>query len=157
MFDPAQHEGLSLIEVDVSHVGEAADAIARMHDGSLAGVIVRGVLEASEVARFVACLEQHGSELPTFKPPIFKGRVLGKPLVAAAEGMADYLEQAELFRAGCTRIHPAYPDLERRLHDVISALSGEHPTSVPRGTRRSRVPCRDDPRAHRGRFPALAL
>lgn len=132
MFKLADGAGEPLIEIDASRVKEAADAIPRLHAGSLAGILVRGVFDLDEVAALVSALEEHGAELPMFKPPIFKGRVLGKPLVAAAEGITDYLDQAERFRAGCARIHAAYPDMEQRLHDAISALAGDYPTSVPR-------------------------
>jgi len=90
------------------------------------------VVDAAEIATFVARLRDAGAALPTFRPPIFKGHVVGKPLVAAAEGLADYLDQAEQFRVGCTRISTEYSDILRRLHDAIAALAGQQPVSVPR-------------------------
>lgn len=133
MVAPARGGELRIVEIDVSRVVEHADAIARIVDGSIAGVIVRGVLDPGRVAELVRCLERDGGSLPTFRPPVFKGYVLGKPLVSASDGLRGYLDEAERFCAGCAAIFDEYPRFERRVHETLASLAGGRPVSVPRG------------------------
>jgi len=123
----------TVVDIDVSRVREQAGAIERIVDGAIAGVIVRGVLAPNSAAELVRRLEQEGSSLPTFRPPVFKGYVLGRPLVSASDGLGSYLDEAERFRAGCAAIVPDYPRLEQQIHDALAALAGDCPVSLPQG------------------------
>jgi hypothetical protein len=133
MFAAAREAELPVVEVDFSRIGEQADAIARLVDGSLAGVIVRGVFDPMHVGELVRRLERDGSSLPTFHPPVFKGRVYGRPLVSASDGLNAYLDEAERFRTGCAALFDEYPRMEQRLHDALAALGGGRPVSIPLG------------------------
>lgn len=124
---------LPIVEVDASRVQEQGDAIGRIVDGALAGVIVRGLIEPTTAAELVHRLEMEGSSLPTFRPPVFKGCVFGKPLVSASDGLSGYLDAAESFRSGCASVFPEYPRIEERIHAAISSLAREQAVSVPRG------------------------
>jgi hapalindole-type alkaloid chlorinase len=133
MFASAREEQSPVIEVDISHAREQADAIARIVEGSIAGVIVRGVLTPGNAAELVRRLERDGGSLPTFRPPVFKGYVLGRPLVSASDGLSGYLDEADRFRAGCTVIFQEFPRLQQCIHDALAALAGGRVVSVPRG------------------------
>jgi hypothetical protein len=124
---------LPIAEVHVSVLDREAGAIERIFDGALGGIIVKGVLDPEGVAELVRRLGREGESLPTFRPPVFKGYVLGRPLVAAADGLDGYLDDAARFRAGCAAIFPEYPDLERSIDDAMRALGGEWSVAVPKG------------------------
>jgi len=132
MFPPGRDRDLPLVEVEASQIGEQGDAIPRILDGSLAGVIVRGVVAPDLLAALVARLEEDGDALPRFCPPVFKGKVFGKPLVSAASGLGEYLESAARFRAGCTALFASYPDIEQSVDATLKGLARDLAVSVPR-------------------------
>lgn len=134
MFAAARDADLLVVEVALSQIGEQADAIERLVNGSLAGVIVRGVFERDHVAELVRRLQHDGASLPIFRPPVFKGQVYGRPLVSASDGLDAYLDEAERFRQGCAALFGEYPRMEQRLHEAMTALGGGRPVSIPVGT-----------------------
>jgi hypothetical protein len=123
-----------ILDVVPAHAREHDDAIARIFDGTIGGIIVRGVLDRTHVAELVRRLTSDGGSLPTFRPPVFKGYVLGRPLVSASDGLAAYLDDAERFRTGCAAIFDEFPRMEERIHDAIVALADGQQVQVPRGS-----------------------
>lgn len=133
MLAAAREAELPIVAVDLADVAEQSDAILRLVDGSLAGIIVRRVFDPLHAAELVRCLARDGGSLPAFDPPVFKGRVYGRPLVSASDGLPAYLDNAERFRSGCAALYEGYPRMERQLHDAMTALGGGRPVSVPLG------------------------
>jgi hypothetical protein len=125
---------LRIEEVLVTDLAHAAGTIARIFDGAIGGIIVKGALPPEGVAEMVCRLEREGASLPTFRPPVFKGYVLGRPLVAAADGLEGYLDDAARFRAGCAAIFPEYPEIERALDAALRALGAPWPVTIPTGS-----------------------
>lgn len=124
---------LPIEEIHVTDLAHAAGTVQRIFDGSIGGVIVKGVLSPDRVAELVRRLEREGASLPTFRPPVFKGYVLGRPLVAASDGLEGYLDDAARFRAGCAAIFPEYPEIERALDDTLRALGAPWSVALPTG------------------------
>jgi hypothetical protein len=122
---------LSLVEVDATGMADCPDAIVQIFDGTIAGVIVRGVIEPAQAGDLVQRIERNGDSLPCFRPPVFKGRVYGRPLVSASSGMRDYLDDAERFRVRCAEIYPQFPAIEQRIDEALNALGGGRPVTVP--------------------------
>ena len=127
----ARTEHPEVLDVECERVGDAEDAVAAMLAGTLAGVILRGVLDQNTVSAWVTRLRADGERLPTFRPPVFNGHVFGKPLVGASEGLDDYLEQAQKFRDVCDSISPSHRDIENRIHQALQSICGAMPASVP--------------------------
>lgn len=121
----------AIADVAAGDVGRQSDAIAQIFEGKLAGVIVRGVVDPEDAAALVRCIERERDSLPTFRPPVFKGCVYGRPLVSASDGLRSYLDDALRFRRRCAEIFPRYPEIERRVDDALRALGGGRPVSVP--------------------------
>lgn len=132
MFASSDTEELHIAEIDAARAAEAGDVIGRMVAGSIAGIIVRGVLTAESAAELVRRLEPDTGALPVFRPPVFKGRVFGRPLVSATDGLSTYFDAAERFRVGAAELVADYPRLEQRIHDALTALAGGRPVGVPR-------------------------
>lgn len=129
----AQSGELPILEVHASDLAQGAGTIERIFDGAIGGVIVKGVLDPQRVGELVRRLERDGAALPTFRPPVFKGYVLGRPLVAAGDGLEGYLDDAARFRAGCAAIFPEYPGMEAAIDAALRALGGSCPVTVPTG------------------------
>ncbi len=124
---------LPIEELLVTDVAHGAGTIERIFDGAIGGVIVKGVLHPERVAELVRRLERDGASLPTFRPPVFKGYVLGRPLVAAADGLEEYLDDAARFRAGCAAIFPEYPEIERAIDAALRGLGQPWSVTIPTG------------------------
>lgn len=133
MLAAAPDAELPIVEVDSADVAEHSDAILRLVEGSLAGIIVRRIFDPANAAELVRRLARDGGGLPAFDPPVFKGRVYGRPLVSASDGLPAYLDNAERFRSGCAELYEEYPRMERQLHDAMTALGGGRPVNVPLG------------------------
>lgn len=133
MFPPGGERELPIVEVDANRVAEHGDAIVRILDGRLAGIIVRGAIAPVRAAELVRRLQSNGGSLPAFRPPVFQGQVFGMPLVSASDGLSTYLDDAARFRSGCAAICPDYPQLEQRVAELLAALAQDLVVSVPRG------------------------
>ena len=124
---------LPIEELHATDLARGAGTIERIFDGTIAGMIVKRVLDPERAAELVRRLEREGASLPTFRPPVFKGHVFGRPLVAA-DGLDGYLEDAARFRAGCAAIFPGYPDIEAAIDGALRALGAPWSVTVPTGT-----------------------
>lgn len=129
----AREAELSIVDVVSGEIGEHSDAVMKLVHGALTGIIVRGVFEPAVAAELARRLARDGGCLPVFNPPVFKGRVYGRPLVSANDGLTPYLENAERYRAGCAGLFGDYPHMERRLDEALNALGGGRPVGVPHG------------------------
>lgn len=123
----------AILELAADQVADCRDAIPRIFAGTLAGVLIRGVLDGEEIRALIGALERHRDALPSFHPPVFKGYVLGKPLVSASDGLAGYLDAAERFRTGCAALGDQLRRFEARIHDTMAALAAGYDVAVPRG------------------------
>ena len=124
---------MTILEIPFGELNEPRDIIAQIFSGSLRGVIVRGLLSPDMVAEMVRQFDRHGRSLPTFSPPVFKGYVIGRPLVSAADGLDGYLEEADRFRTGSAALWADYPQVEQRIHDALALIAGTLGVSVPHG------------------------
>ena len=124
---------LPIERLHVADLARGAGTIERIFDGAIAGVIVKGVLSPERVAELVRGCEREGASLPTFRPPVFKGYVLGRPLVAAGDGLEEYLDDAAQFRAGCATIFPDYPEIEGAIDAAMRALAAPWSVAIPTG------------------------
>ncbi|APR79831.1 Hypothetical protein A7982_05178 [Minicystis rosea] len=118
-----------MIEIDVSDVDRCSGALQELYDRTLVAVIVRGVFSTAVMADVVDRLERGEIELPRINPPVFKGHVLGRPLVAADETLTNYLDDAERFRTGCKALFGA--PVDERVQQVLAGLAGGRPVVVP--------------------------
>ncbi len=133
MFSAASPGSLDVVEVDASHLEAQGHAIEAIFEGDIAGVIVKGAFDPRWMDEVVNRLSDKGGELPSFHPPIFKGFVLGRPLVASDGDLRGYLDDADAFRAGCAEIVRDYPKIEARLQEMMQALAVERRVEVPSG------------------------
>ena len=133
MFTAASPGGQAIVEVDCSRVADQRHAIEAIFEGDIAGVIVKRVFDRDRVESLVSSLRRRSEDLPTFHPPVFKGFVLGRPLVASGDDLPGYLSDADVFRRRCTDLVSDYPDIERRLYEMMKGLAGERDVQVPAG------------------------
>jgi hypothetical protein len=104
-----------------------------MSRGESLGVVVRGFLPAALAATATAALDALGGTMPEIRSPIFAGVVYGRPLVAARDGVSEYLADADRCRSGLELLFGRDPSLEARLSRVLSTLGGSRPARTPRG------------------------
>lgn len=123
-----------LAEVRLEDVERESGAIGSMSRGESLGVVVRGFLPAALAATATAALAALGGTMPEIRSPIFAGVVYGRPLVAARDGVSEYLADASRCRSGLELLFGREPSLEARLSRVLSTLGGSRPARTPLGT-----------------------
>lgn len=109
----------------------ARDDVQRMAAGTLLATVVRGFLSATLVARVLEAIDAPSSGFPETRPPVLRGVVYGRPLVAAGDVLDGYLDDASRFSDACARIFGTRPSLEARLAAALGSLS-TRPTRLAR-------------------------
>ena len=123
---------LAVLELDVSELGSRPDALHEIFDRGLLAVIVRNVFPGDLMAAAVDRIGRGEVSVPEVHVPVFAGPIYGRPLVTASRDLAEYLDDAALFREGCASIFGS-PSVDARIQGVFAALSGGRPASVPCG------------------------
>jgi len=127
-----------VVSIDAAAAESRPDAIGELFAGRLSAVTVRRALPAELLARAVARLDAGTVTLPRVQVPVFKGYLLGQPLVAAT-GLDSYLDAADQFRAGCRQLLDGL-DLERHLGGLLGRIAGGREVSVPEHAGRRYLP-----------------
>ena len=127
---PPVSRGLEMIEIGAEEVHAYPDVIDRILRHELFGVIVRGVFPAATLARVVAEIERQPAA-PRFESHTFSGRTYGRVLRMAGEQLDEYFDAAERIRCAVEAAFGSDTAYETRLREIIGALSGGRPVSVP--------------------------
>lgn len=129
--DPANPaDELRVLEIDASEVGRHPDAIARILRRELFGVLIRGVFPAEQLACVVARLEQE-TPIPVFQSDTFRGRTYGRVLRMADDRLDEYFDAAQRIGPGLELAFGDGPGYETRLQEIVRALGGGRPVTVP--------------------------
>lgn len=127
-----------VVSIDAATVDARPDAIGELFAGRLTAITVRAALAPELLARAVARLDAGEVTLPRVQVPVFKGYLLGMPLVAAT-GLDSYLDSADQFRAGSRQLLEGL-DLERHLGGLLARMAGGRAVSVPEHRGRPYLP-----------------
>ncbi len=127
---------LRILEIDARDAVKHGDAFARLHGGTLDGVLVRDVYPDHVLARVVARLERHDPPfLKTSFPGPFKSEFYGRNLNLAhpdLRGRGYFAEAARFHDDLATLFHPT-PDVVAHVGALLSALDGGRPFTAPPG------------------------
>ncbi|HYD50570.1 MAG TPA: hypothetical protein VEB21_19595, partial [Terriglobales bacterium] len=85
----SRQDHLKVLEIDAADVGQYPDAIDRILDHQLFGVLVRGVFQADQLAEVVRRIDQNAL-LPCFIADTFAGRTYGRVLRMANGRLDEY-------------------------------------------------------------------
>src|SRR5579862_1434670 len=123
-------QDLQMLEIDASEMSDHPDAIERILRHEVFGVLVRGVFPRAQLARVVERLEREPA-MPVFASDTFQGRTYGRVLRMADGRLDEYFDAARQIRAALESAFGDGPSYEARLREVLGALGGGRPVSVP--------------------------
>ncbi len=129
---------LEMLEIDAGDVAKYPDTIDRILRREMFGVLVRGVFPRDQMARAVARIAAD-QEAPLFEAHTFRGRTYGRVLRMAGEALAEYFDAADRIGSALERAF-GENGYEARLREIVGALSGGRPISLPRVHGRSYAP-----------------
>jgi hypothetical protein len=118
--------------VEAADLARHSDAIGALVAGELLAIVVRGLLPREALEQAMRRIDAGEVALPRIAVPAIRGRILGRPLVAATGALDDYLDDAAAFRAGCAALFGASPPLEERFREAFAAMAGGRAVEVPR-------------------------
>jgi hypothetical protein len=119
-----------MLEIDASEIGNHPDVIDRILRHELFGVLVRGAFPPEQLAHAVTWLERERSP-QVFESHTFRGRTYGRVLRMASDPMDEYFEAARQIGPALRTAFGEGRDYESRLCEIVGALSGGRPVSVP--------------------------
>lgn len=122
--------GLRMLEIDAADVADHGDAIDRILRHEVFGVVVRGVFRPEHLARVVERLEREEA-MPVFESDTFRGRTYGRVLRMADGRLDEYFDAATRMRPALAEVFGSESGYEERLREIIGALGGGRPVSVP--------------------------
>jgi len=123
---------LEVLTVEVAELGAYPDLLGDIYRRRYTGAIVRRVFEPRAMADLAARLAAGLDGMPRAVAPTFKGGLYGTPLVMGSEDLADYLGDADRFRAAIAPLFAATGGLEQRIESVLGQISGGLPVEVAR-------------------------
>jgi hypothetical protein len=129
VMSPGSHS-LQMLEIDASEVGRHPDVMDRILRRELFGVLVRGVFPPEQLARAVEWLERARS-VQVFESHTFRGRTYGRVLRMASETLDEYFQAAREIGPALETAFGDGQHYESRLREIVGALSGGRPVSVP--------------------------
>ncbi len=121
---------LHMLEIDAAEVADHPDTIERILRHDIFGVLVRGVFDPDRLARVVTRLGQEPS-MRVFEAHTFRGRTYGRVLRMADESLDEYFAAAQQISPALEAAFGDGPGYEARLREIVGALSGGRPVSVP--------------------------
>ena len=121
---------LRMLEIDAADVARHGDAIDRILGREIFGVLVRGVFPPEHLADVVARLERTPM-MPVFDSDTFQGRTYGRVLRMADGRLDEYFEAARRMRPALAEAFGHEMGYEERLREIVGALGGGRPVSVP--------------------------
>lgn len=124
------------VSVDATDVARHPDALERMLDKRLDGMIVRGVFTRETVDQVVERLESPSVPRTVF--PAFAGTpnapyTVGQAIVSADPSLTAYFEDAGKQRERIRALFDGLADFEGTLRQIFGALAAGRPIAVPAG------------------------
>jgi len=123
---------LQVLELTVAELDRHPDLIGEIYQRRWLGAIVRGAFDAALLARAAATLEAGLEGMPRAFAATFKGGLYGTPLAVSGEDLANYLDDAERFRAAIAPLFAASGGLEGRIEAILGPLAGGRRVEVAR-------------------------
>ena len=127
---PQPNDGLHMLEIEAVEVANHPDVIDRILSHEIFGVLVRHVFPPEQLAEVVTRLNA-APQMPVFASDTFRGRTYGRVLRMADHRLDEYFDAARQIGPALAAAFGDGPGYEVRLREIVTALSGGRPVSVP--------------------------
>lgn len=122
------HPFFQLVDLEASEADACGTAIARLREGAVTGIIVRGVFMPEHMAGIVERLERHDPPfLKTWFPEKFRSWFYGQNLNLMQTDPETYFRQSLEFHHHMRELFPEPGGIEGRVMKLLSALDGKRP------------------------------
>ena len=155
---PADRPFMDFHEIDVAEIDRFPDALHRMYEDTLGGLVIKNVYPEAFMGEVMERLAARDAEFPrTSFPARFKAHFYGRCLDGSDPGLDEYLSDAARFRDGLGPVFEGGASFEARMEQIFRALAGGSEVALPRFTDGARVHAGDDPHPPRRRPDRHAL
>lgn len=131
---------LRFIYTTPGEMNRHSDAVDALYEGTLQGIVVRGLYPPEAMREVVEKLEggRHRFK-PNFFPYVFRASLYGLPVDLSPPDLEEYFRQAAAFREENLRLFSGLGDYESNVEKAFSALARGRKSQPPPGPKEGQV------------------